>query len=95
MNKYCLWNCNAEAVLFKYRYKKKYKTKFDTWESYCAVNKILRNTQDVTIKKIDKHYYIKEFHNSIICFWNNNATYNIEFEAENDEEALLRAELYE
>lgn len=94
MNKYCLWNYNVEAVLFKYRYKKKYKTNFDSWESYCSVDKILRNTQSTTIKKIGRHYYIKDFH-SIICFWKNNSTYNIEFEAENDEEALLMAELYE
>lgn len=86
MNKYCIWN----GILFRYKYKKKYKNEFDSWETYCGVNRILRNTHHITLKKIKNCYYINNLYYTS-SFWKNYNTDDIiEFEAKTDKEALLK-----
>lgn len=107
MNKYRIWYCNNfdgsrfmnKKILFKYKYKKFYKRKDSEWNAYCRTE-ILNMPEEYNdmIKKKKNLYYINVFMNtgpntSFVSFWDNDTTDNIEFEAENDEEALLRMEL--
>lgn len=103
MNKYCLWKWNGDdaviLLLFKYKFKKTFENNIDIWHSYCCVDDIVKIFSEKEIsenkqllKKIGNYWYVYTGAN-YYSFWDNVFTKVIEFEAENDEEALLRAEL--
>lgn len=105
MNKYCLWKGEGDnaklSLLFKYKFKKEYSNEVDCWSSYCCVDDIIKIFSETTflntylklpIKKINGYWYI--YINKCYCsFWNNVFTEVFEFEAEDNENALLIAEL--